>query len=183
MMKSLILATLTAGLGSVATSTLAAPTNTWYGGVGFGITKMDDDVLTTNVSDDDLGWKLFGGYHLYNNLAIEGAWAALGEHKALTAQVKTSGFAIEAVGTVPLQDYLDIFGKLGGFMWSSDMTNTIASPTSKDDSGFDLTLGLGARWQLPKDMVQNLALRGEWEYFKAAQEIHMYSLGVEFQFQ
>lgn len=183
MKKSLLLYVVALGVSGLAGSALAANPNTGYAGLGFGITKLDDDVLSTNVKDDDSGWKLFGGYQLYDNLAVEGAWVTLGEHKALTAQVKTTGFVAEAVGTIPVQDYLDIFGKLGGFFWTSEMVNTLRTPSSVDDDGVDLTLGLGAKWLLPKDMVQNVAIRGEWEYFKAAQEVHLYSLGVELMFQ
>lgn len=177
-----ILYALAIGISGFSTSTLAADPNTWYGGVGFGITNMDDDVLGTNVDDDDIGWKLFGGYQFLDNLAVEGAWASLGEHKALTAASKTTGFAIEAVGTVPIQDNFDIFGKLGGFFWSSEQTNTSAVPPTVDDDGVDLTAGLGVSWQLPKDMIQNVAIRGEWEFFGAEQDVTMYSLGVALQF-
>lgn len=174
--------------GVSAGAAMAADPGAWYGGASIGLASMDDQVLEQSVNDDDIGWKFFGGYQMSENLGIEGSWVDLGELTSLDASSATSGLAITANGAVPLTDDFDVIGKAGGFFWSADekvstTTNGLNNSKSLTEDGVDLLLGLGVRYMLPADIMQNLSIRGEWEFYQADQEINLLSAGVELQFK
>ena len=95
MNKQLLIIALMTGMG--LTSAQAADTGFYFGG-SFGQSRVSDfsgsDVdselasmgisSTTTTDDKDTGWKVFAGYRMMKYLAVEAAYANLGE---ITANV------------------------------------------------------------------------------------------------
>jgi OOP family OmpA-OmpF porin len=112
---------------------------------------------TGACDDSDTGWKIFGGYEFNENLAVEGGYTSLGDMSNMGAGSRSdiSGFNVAAVGKLPINEQIGVFGKAGLFRWSADNT------TDGDRSGTDLMYGVGAEYK----MTDNISVRGEWEKF------------------
>lgn len=134
---------------------------------------------STDCEDGDTAWKLFGGYKISENLSAEAAYVNLGDvHKTGTNGAENSdvtALTATAVGSMPVTEQFDVFGKVGAMRWSSDNT-------SGDQSGFGLTYGIGAKMGLN----ETTKLRAEWEKFPSIEtsdsdktDVNMLSVGVE----
>ncbi len=151
--------------------------NAYYFGGTMGMSEASSFCSgETNCEDEDTAWKLFGGYKLSERLAVEAAYVNLGDIHKNSGNSDVSAFTATAVGTMPLTEQFDIFGKIGAMRWSSDNNNT------DDLDGFGVTYGIGAKMRLSETMN----LRAEWEQFPSIEtsntedsDINMLSVGVE----
>jgi OOP family OmpA-OmpF porin len=128
---------------ALALAALAAPVlshASWYGGIGMGNSKTDEElvanrestVVNANVAgsdfdDRDLGFKVFGGYQFNSWLAVQLDYTQLGESQLTTdiltinpaqsgtavLKRKISGFGADVVLSAPLGQSASIFGKVG----------------------------------------------------------------------
>lgn len=129
------------GLGCLVTAA-TAPVHAeeggyFYGGAALGQSRarideeritaslLNSGLSTTSMTRDehDTGYKLFGGYQLNRNLALEGGYFSLGKFGftsttvpagTLTGQIKLTGFNLDLVGTLPLTGGLSAIGRVGG---------------------------------------------------------------------
>ncbi len=108
----------------------------WYSGFGVGKAWSDIDVgeVVTRLHaagynsslistyDDDVAAKMFGGYQFNRNFALEAGYFDLGKFNYSVNTVpaalqqgkaKISGLSIDLVGTLPLQDNLSAFARVG----------------------------------------------------------------------
>jgi OmpA-OmpF porin, OOP family len=147
------------------------------------------DLITSGaIESDDQGFKIFGGYRFNSNFAMEITYIDLGEAKyagsffgtpVVGGSLETTVANFSAVGILPLNQTFEFFGKVGFFAWEQKARDTTGGvPFSGKDDGTDLSIGLGASLNL----TRNVALRLEWERFKAADDIDFLSLGVAFRF-
>lgn len=204
MNKNLLLLALTAALG--ATSAQAADTGFYIGG-SFGQSQISDfsgsdldrelatmGVTSSSTTDDsDSGWKVFAGYKIMKNLAVEGSYTNLGEATARTTvtapvagtfntTLELESWSISAVGILPLNDQFSLFARLGLNVWNSDVsvagTGSGSAVTTSDD-GSDVVYGLGASY----NFSQNLSLRGEWERYNFGDsDVDLLSVGLAWAF-
>jgi OOP family OmpA-OmpF porin len=189
-----------------------------YIGASFGQTKADIDEgaldrdlrsagFTTNgvrSDETDTGFKAFGGYRFNRNFALEASYLKLGEISANTtitnvappANVKATfsweyGFAVEAVGILPVGNQLDLFGKLGGYMVKTklkvDVQGAGSASLSDTDTNTGLTYGIGAQY----NFTPNFAVRTEWQQFKdvgtdktgGSGDVSFLSVGILYRFR
>lgn len=108
----------------------------------------------SNCDDSDMGWKLFAGYDYSERVAFEVGYNSLGSFASSTSKSEVSGFEFAALGKMPLNDQISLFGKAGLFKWTADNT------TGKR-SAADFMFGAGVDYK----MNDNMSLRGEWERF------------------
>ena len=129
-----------AGLGSLM-SVVSAPTRAqeagyFYGGASLGQAraKIDEERITSSLAgagltttsmtrdEHDTAYKLFGGYQLNRNVAIEGGYFNLGKFGfssttvpagTLNGRIKLQGLNLDLVGTVPLVGGLSAIGRVG----------------------------------------------------------------------
>jgi OmpA-OmpF porin, OOP family len=167
----------------------------WYAGlnVGFSNTKIDDgslnaDLLTvpgiTSAStkskdENDSGFKLFAGYQVNSNFALEGGYADLGKFTLDTAvtafgspatahsEIKATGWNIDAVGIVPVGNIWSIIGRVGVIRADVKLDVTANGPGGSASDNVssttsDMKYGLG--FQL-YDVTQAFGIRGEWERY------------------
>ena len=183
----------TLGLLALAafTSPLAiAQDSGWYGGanVGRSLATIDDPritsglqaggLATSSISDRDRnnGFKLYGGYQLNKNFAIEGGYFDLGKFGytattvpagTLTGDIKVKGLNLDLVGIVPLTEKFSVFGRAGlnyaeakdTFAGTGAVRVTNPNPSKK---GTSYKVGLGVQYAI----TEALAVRGEAERYR-----------------
>lgn len=180
------------------------------GSAGASKTDIDDSgvplpagfTFTSFSSDDsDTGFKIFGGYRMHRNMAVEFGYTRLGKFSfsstttpAATAShtVKNDGWNIDLVGILPLPHNFSLFARVGAyFNESKSNTSTtgalVARTPSAKESKTSLKYGVGAQY----DFTRNLAVRGEWERYDSLGDaattgefdVNLYTVGVVWRFQ
>jgi len=134
----------------------------------------------TACDENDTGWKIFGGYELTENFAIEAAWADFGEMTAsapgASAGIEGDGFIMDAKGTLPLNEQFGVFAKVGFIMWDAEGTGVLSGT---DDDGTDLAYGFGAQYMFN----EQIGILGEWERFDFdGDDVDLLSAGVMMKF-
>jgi len=162
----------------------------WYGGISVGQSsaKIDDAKITSNLlgggfasasvssDDSDNGYKLFGGYRLNRNFALEGGYFDLGKFGytattvpagTLTGTIKLRGLNLDVVGIVPINEKFSAFGRIGlnyaeardSFSGTGSVTVLNPSPSKRD---VNYKLGLGIQY----DFTPSLGMRVEAERYR-----------------
>ena len=165
--------------------------NSTLAGQGFTVTSRTEDNSST-------GYKLFGGYQLNRNFAVEGGYFDLGRFNytvnttplgSFSSDMRVRGLNLDLVGILPLSDQFSVFGRAGAAYAQSRSsfarTNPlllINSPTSRNET--NLKLGLGMQYAL----TEALALRAELERYRISDpvrnrgHIDMASIGLVYRF-
>ena len=162
----------------------------WYAGANAGrsLATIDDEritsglqaggLATSSISDRDRnhGFKLYGGYQLNKNFAIEGGYFDLGKFGytattvpagTLTGDIKVKGLNLDLVGIVPLTEKFSVFGRAGlnyaeakdTFAGTGAVRVTNPNPSKK---GTNYKVGLGVQYAI----TEALAVRGEAERYR-----------------
>jgi OmpA-OmpF porin, OOP family len=202
---------------AIAAALIAAPAGAqWYVGANIGNSELKRnesiqadqflelgfDSATTTSDRRDVGYRVFGGYQLHKNIAIEGAYVDLGKFSSrsdvmptgsLNGATKINGFELSVVGILPVSERFGLFARLGAF--SSD-TKTAYSGTgsvevitgaeTQSKRSTQLSYGVGATYNVNK----RIAVRGEWaRYAKLGNTLtggeaiaNLYLLGLTYRF-
>ena len=138
-------------------------------GSGLTMTSIDED-------NDDIGYKLFGGYKFNKYFAVEGGYFNLGKFGftanttpagTFTGSGKFQGLNLDAVGILPLSEKFSAFGRVGYIYtetkdtFSGTGAVTVTNPNPEKKEG-NYKYGLGAQY----DFTYNLGLRAEWERYR-----------------
>lgn len=123
----------------------------------------------STLDDKDVGWKLFGGFQFNKYVAAEASYVDLGNIKsnihgsvnpsssgaflqavAAVHPYSVSGFALSAVGLLPVWNRFSLVGRLGLMRWSGEANAGAPSGASisHHDNGTDLTFGAGVDYRL-----------------------------------
>ena len=175
------LVVLATGLLFCAAPTLAADRG-FYAGAGLGLSTLEvDDVLDLGVDfdEDDIGFKLFGGYRFFPWLAVEGAYFNGGKPEiresdgtlSASMEIEVQGLIAAAVFSLPVGERFELFIKPGVAFWDAETSIRVRDQSGSfgvdsDDSGSAFFLGGGAAF----NFTENLATRLEYEWFEAAPE-------------
>lgn len=165
--------------------------NSTLAGQGFTVTSRTEDNSST-------GYKLFGGYQLNRNFAVEGGYFDLGRFNyavnttplgTFTSDTRVRGLNLDLVGLLPLTDKFSVLGRIGAAYAQSraNFTGTGAmpltsSPTSRNDT--NLKVGLGIQYAI----TEALAVRAELERYRVSDpvrnrgNIDMASIGLVYRF-
>ena len=158
-----------------------------------------------SIDDGDTGYRVFVGKQFMPHLAVELGYADLGEidvnvdgdaldvpaflqQLADNVPVAPSGITIDAVSEWTFADFnmegdwaekLSVHGRLGVFMWETEVSYTDAGVTySNDDDGTDIRFGVGAGWKFN----ENFSARFDYEMYSATTDVDMISLGAVYSF-
>ena len=173
----------------------------WYAGIAAGQSRTDRELVAnrestlttaTQVSTAfdarDTAWKAFAGLRLNPVIALELAYADLGEHRMLTTMQggdppfpasiaidrRISGYGVDVVATAPLGwRRLDLYARVGVFRGRLEANAALAGnivftggdpnertrSTTRDETV--LKFGIGAECRI----AGNLGLRLEWERY------------------
>jgi OmpA-OmpF porin, OOP family len=196
-------------LAAFASTAAVAQDSGWYGGLSIGTTKaeIEDERIqnglrprvVTSIEDDgnDRGFKVFGGRKFNRNFALEAGYFDLGEFGytanmvggAEIATLKLKGFNIDAVGIYPFTEKFSALGRLGltytqakTTFGSSGAIQPLRTNAEKDEA--NIKVGLGLQYAF----TPALALRGEWERYRANDavgnegDVDMFSVGLVYTF-
>jgi OmpA-OmpF porin, OOP family len=214
MEKNMKLASASGTLGLAALAAFASPfaladdSAGWYGGLNIGQSQaaIDDARITgslgagSTITDDDrdTGYKLFGGYKLNRNFAIEGGYFDLGKFGftatvpagTLSGNIRLKGLNLDAVGILPINQKFSAFGRVGlNYAEARDSfssTGTVPVLTNTNPSKRDTNYKFGAGLQY--DFTQSLGMRLEAERYRINDavgnkgDIDLFSVGLIYRF-
>ena len=153
-------AAMTVSAGALAQGTGMATVPNFYLGLDVGQTDV--------ASEDDTGFKIFGGYQFHRNVAAELGYGLLFDKGA---SERTSLEAV-AVGMFPLANQFSIIGKLGLAMLEVE-----GPGASSDDT--ELTYGIGVQY----DLTRNLGFRLQWQRYNTdPDDVDFLSIGAVWRF-
>ena len=109
--------------------------------------------------EDDIAWKVLGGYQFHRNIAAEFAYSQLLDKGG----VEISAMELVAVGMYPVAPQFSIFGKLG-------FANVDSEPGGDKT---ELTFGLGVQY----DFTPKIGLRAQWQRYNTDEEIDLFTIG------
>jgi OOP family OmpA-OmpF porin len=146
--------------GALAQSSMSMATvPNFYAGVDVGQTDVADE--------DDIGFRLFGGYQFHRNIAVELGYGLLFDKD----DVEVTSLEATAVGIWPIANQFSVLAKLG-------LANVeVDSPFGSDDST-ELTYGIGVQF----DISRNLAARAMWQRYETDEELDYLHIGVMWRF-
>jgi len=183
----------------------------WYIGGNLGLSKAEIDdgrirdaleaagasSVSIDDEDDDIGFKLFGGYQFNKHWALEGGYFNLGEFgfKAttvpagtLTGETEMSGLSIDPVFIWPLTKKFSLLGRVGLIYAKADTsyvaTGSVVAPANDDKTAASYKFGVGAQY----DFTRRLGLRAEAESFRIDDavgnkgDVNLFSLGLVYRF-
>ena len=212
MKKTLWLSALVILPVAIGVPALAADTSTGFyigGNVGQSRTSISasDIILPAGFAftafssnETDVGFKLYGGYRINDNFAVELGYVDLGKFSfngttapaaTVSGTIKNSGVNLDAVGILPLQNNFSLFGKIGAcYNETKDSLAAtgglvVTNPNPKATET-DLKLGLGLQY----DFTKTIGARLEWEHFRNVGDrnttgegnINLYSVGIVVRF-
>jgi OOP family OmpA-OmpF porin len=178
-----------AALGSTSMDLSAADTERGLTDAGFPNRSSVD-------GDSDTGYRLFAGYRFNGWLGAELSYVHLGKGRirsttlttpaaSIDTEIKAYGVNLGLAAGYPVTDRVDLYAKLGVFFWdakaSATATNSAGSAdTSSDDSGSDVSYGLGASVRVS----DNFALRADWDRYNVGDnaDTDLFSVGAELLF-
>lgn len=100
--------------------------------------------------DEEVGWRVLGGYQINRNFAAEIGYHRLGDMTAGGFNFNPRAWEVLGLAGIPVGP-VSVYGKLGLFRG----TKTPGSDNT------DLTYGAGVQYEL----ARNIALRGEWQRY------------------
>jgi OmpA-OmpF porin, OOP family len=204
----------------LAIASLAAPlamaqeTTGWYAGAGAGrsAAKIDDARITSGlaaqglsgiaISDDErsTGYKVFGGYQINPYVGVEAGFVNLGHFGyraatvpagSLAGEMRSRGFNLDLVGTLPLAGKLSAIGRIGATsMRTSDSfaaTGAVTMPYATVNPS-QRTTGLKAGLGLSYALSPSLSMRLEAERYRLKDavgnrgDVDMFSVGLVYRF-
>lgn len=151
-------AAMSVSAGALAQQPMATVPN-FYAGLDVGQTDVG--------SEDDTGFKIFGGYQFHRNVAAELGYGLLFDKSG----VEVTTIEAVAVGIFPLTPQFSILGKLG-------FANVDVEVAGGSSDKTELTYGIGVQY----DFTRNLGVRGQWQRYDTDSEVDFISIGVVWRF-
>ncbi len=199
-------------LGLLSSSAALAADEGWYVGGNYGETR--GDVIDSRIIDaligggyntrslhddeDDRGYKLFAGYQINQNIALEGGYFSLGKFRyqaemdllaVVRGDTTTDGINLDLVGIRPVTERVSVFARAGAVYAQSRERRWETGPVINrydHDRENDLSYKFGAGIQYA--VTDALALRLEGERYRiddlggSKTNIDMFSVGMVYSF-
>ncbi len=199
-------------LAVINSSTAMANDSFWYGGANIGQSTATIDnakiraqlqaggLTTSSLSNDDsdLSYKIFGGYQVNKNFAVEAGYFNLGKFGytattvpagSLTGKIKLQGLNIDAVGMLPFAEKFSAFGRIGAQYAQARDTFTgtgavIVTDPNSGKSSINYKAGVGLQY----DFNRSLGMRAEIERHRindaigSTGDFNTYSMGLVYRF-
>jgi OOP family OmpA-OmpF porin len=185
----------------------------WYmgGNIGQSKAKIDEKSInrqlidsgftssTINEDDSDLAYKLFGGYQLNDNFAIEAGYFDLGQFSytattvpkgTLNGKINLKGVNLDLVGFLPLSEKFSAFARVGANYaraedtFSSSGAVSVPTDATPTKTATHYKAGVGLQY----DLSRSVGLRAEAERYRIDDavgnqgDINMFSLGLVYRF-
>ena len=184
----------------------------WYlgGNIGQSTATIDDARITSGLlgsglvagpisdDDDDLGFKVFGGYQYNKYFSVEAGYFDLGQFGfttsttpagTLSGDIRIRGLNLDLVGTLPITEKFSAFGRIGGTYARSEdrFVGTgavhVLNPNPSEDAA-NLKVGLGVQYAFN----EALSVRAEIERYRIDDavgnkgDVDLASIGLVYRF-
>lgn len=175
-MKKILFALITSAtaLGGISAAHAADDVGP-YAGVGLVSTKhnynLSNDTSNGDRSSTEWSGKIYGGYNLNKNLAVEGGYTDFGSTDynysvgAANGHIdsKSHSFYLAGKGSVPINQQLSVFGKLGVAYNKNEVHGTgLAAPyAAGDNNRTNLYASVGGEYALNEKVSVSL----EYEHY------------------
>ena len=214
-MKKVVKAAGTMGLVAlavIANPSAMADNSGFYGGINLGQSRANIDdkriaremlsggFTTTSIKDDDedIGFKIFGGYQFNEYFAIEGGYFDLGEFEfkattvpagTLNGRIELKGVNLDAVGILPITDKFSAFARVGVIYAEAEDSfkgTGLVTVTNPHPSKWDANYKFGAGVQ--SQFTEALGVRAEAERYRINDavgndgDIDLFSVGEIYRF-
>ena len=173
----------------LASSAYAQDTSHFYGGgsVGQSRTEMDParttgillpgvNTIGSDSDNKDTAFKVFGGYQINRNIAVEGGYFDLGKTSfttrtaprgTLSGETRVHGINLDLVGTLPLTERFSALARVGAqHAWSQESFSGTGAgagiSSSSKHRATNVKVGLGVQYE----MTSALWIRGEVERYR-----------------
>jgi len=170
----------------------AAGESTWYVGGSLGETNirglcngLPATVTVNNCASNKSGWKVFGGYQVNPNFAVEASFVELGKMgvnltsggATQSGSVDARAYNLDLMGMLPSTQYA-LFGKLGvARVEASSTLSGGATTTTVGERANSAHYAVGGLINIDR----NWRLRAEFEHW-SRDRIDFYSVGVQYMF-
>lgn len=197
---------------SVTAQTATTQDSAWYvgGNVGRSMATVDNaritsglagaGLATNSITDRDrtTGFKIYGGYQLNPNFALESGYFDLGKFGftantspagTLNGDIRVRGLNLDLVGTLPLSEQFSLLGRVGANFAQTRGTFSgtgavgVANPNpSKRETNYKIGVGLQYAF------TESLSMRGELERYRINDavgnkgHVDMLSVGLVYKF-
>lgn len=200
------------GLAAIFSPIATAAESGGYGGISVGRSSADFDearvtrdllgpgFAATSISDDDrdTGYKVFGGYQVNKNFAVEAGYFDLGKFNftattapagTLTGNFRVRGLNLDAVGILPITEKFSAFGRVGvqyaktRDSFAGTGAVLVANP-NRSERDTNYKYGLGMQY----DFTPSLGMRVEAERYRindavrGKDNIDLVSVGLVYRF-
>jgi len=125
-----------------------------YVGGSLGTPDYKSSINGISGSGSGVAGKIFGGYQLTPNFAVEGGLMNLGHIDDSSGKVDLHGAYVDAVGTYEFAPKWSLLGRAG-------LAEGRFTTNNGDDSSPALKLGAGVQY----DLTKQVALRAEYEHY------------------
>jgi len=155
-----------ATLAILSTAAMADDQPYFYAGADVGSTKLTG-------ADREASYGAFGGYQINENFGIEAGYRRLADTNYAGADVKLDQVALSAIGTIPLSNGFNVYGRLG---YNRISVKATANGNSASDHENKALFGVGLGYAFTPTVM------GRLEVQKAESDITNISAGVSFRF-
>jgi Outer membrane protein beta-barrel domain len=142
------------------------------GGAGQFNASIDDvddlDETVQGWDEEDTAYKLFAGYRLNRFVAFELDYINLGDPSGAVVpgrnvDASVDGFAPYVVGTMPLGQYFEVYGRLGYYFYDATrgVEDELDNRVQFDEESEDLVYGAG----IGANIGEKFNIRAEYEKF------------------
>lgn len=201
-----------AALAAFASQNAMADDTGWYGGLSIGQSSanIDSARIASNLmgagfaasaitsDDSDTGYKLFAGYKVNRNFALEGGYFDLGRFGfaattvpagTLNGNIKLSGLNLDVVGILPINEKFSAFGRAGlNYAEARDSFSGTGAVVvlNPNPSKREANYKYGAGFQY--DFTQSFGMRVEAERYRindaagSKSDVDLLSLGLVYRF-
>ena len=132
--------------------------------VGVSAARADVDVKDVGIDVNGVatGWRFFGLYKFSDRFGLEAGLSSFDrpDDPTLPSTLEVEAYSIDlfAVGTFPVSEKLDLFGKAGFVRFNTEVEEDELTEFSTQST--DLALGFGGEYELNS----RFAIRGEYQW-------------------
>ena len=154
----------------LATFTFVAPANAgdrpFHVAANVGQSSIDD-ADGIRIDDSATAFRLDTGYRFSNWFGFDAAYVNMGTLDAnvevqpgttSSFEASADGFELGLVGRIPLGDKFAVFGRIGNYWWSGDVT---IDGVESSESSSDVSYGIGAEFAIRPSFV----LTADWRRY------------------
>jgi len=166
MISSTIRITAIAFLAQIILMQVAAADGKWYVGASLGSADFENGIDGFQFDSGSTAMRFYGGYSFNEHFSLDGGYLDFGQFDAFVDSAgnpiqiseDADGFLFAATGSIPINDKLSLYGRLGAFFWDGE-----SLISNVDDNVSDVNAHLAAG--IKAMVYKNLSVTVDWSRF------------------